>query len=373
MRFGPAAEQTVLVRGAGPRLLVWVHGGLWVDGSPEEAARSAPGRCLPRPGWRTALVGYRRAPKEKKEEKITLDEMGSGREGGSGGETTQSAGEKTPIPAALAQQDLALAMEALQPWSQLVLMGHSCGAHMIAAWWQAAALAPPPVAMVAIEGLFDVHAFAEDFAAWRGELELSQGTDESQWHRLSIPTPPEFRSARWLVLHAPEDPYVNMRQPEEWIAKLREAGVPCESRLNVPGIHFSAVRDGDAAAEAAVFGEINRLLDRVEESVLPLAAEERHLAKAGYRDGIDEGREAAAQEHFARGVALGPQGGWDAAAQLLGQVATARRLTKCEEGASLEQELQRKMEENGADEIDPALLARWQQETEALLAKLGAQ
>ena len=39
----------------------------------------------------------------------------------------------------------------------------------------------------------------------------------------------------------------------------------------------------------------------------------------------------------------------------------------------LEQELQRKMEENGADEIDPALLARWQQETKALLAKLGAQ
>lgn len=317
-----------------PYLLVYVHGGLWVDGSPAMYAPLA--KLLVRSLWTVAVLGYRRS---------VLDD----------------------VMAPTHSEDVALGVQSIFDFvkpNRYVLVGHSCGAHMAALVWSqgASPTLPSPTIVVGIEGMFDLHAFAEDFAEWRGELEQSQGSDDSKW--LCIDSPKKSAlDTLWIVLHAPNDKYVNLRQATDWIKRLASWGISHASRLQISGGHFSAVRDLEPEAKQEILVELNRAMQRCEELSEGLQ-DQRQLLSVGYREGIDVGKELLAQKSFSRGVESGAQ--WEEAARILGRVATARRLLSSslsdasnQEALSLEKEIESMIAEDGSEHLDECTLLAW--------------
>ena len=299
--------------GAAEYLLLFLHGGLWISGDKSEYVSLA--AELAREGWAMAVANYRL----------------------SGG------GVMAPAHTQDAGQCLALLAGLLRP-RRYLLVGHSCGAHMAALLLEdaplMAACGGPPAAVVTVQGIFSLAAFCRDFPEWRAEVERSQGPDERAWR-----DPRGGGGTEWLLIHSPEDPWVNAGQSEGWLRQL-PPGTPARLVADVGGAHFAAVRAGEQPHRAQLLRELRAVMAAAEE---PLAQrdERRRQAAAGFREGRAAGTEAAAQvsdwflfcgcfsknagqSEFSRGFAAGAAEA-AAAGRALGLLHTREQLTGREE------------------------------------------
>jgi predicted alpha/beta hydrolase family esterase len=276
VRYGEDPLQGADVCGEGDEeyMLLFLHGGLWVNGDKGEYAALA--TSLRREGWAVCVANYRL--------------------------TSKDATVMAPTHTEDAKQCLAHLVQLVKP-RRYVLVGHSCGAHMAALIVQDASLlracGGPPAAVVAVQGLFSIAAFCRDFPQWRGEVERSQGSDEAAWI-----DPSGGGETEWVLIHSPEDPWVNEEQSRLWLRQL-PPGTRARLVTDISGVHYAAVRD-DPKGEAGqrVVREIVAVMAAAEE---PLAQrdERRRLQAAGYREGRAKGTEEAAQGEFNRGFSQG--------------------------------------------------------------------
>ncbi|KJA28547.1 hypothetical protein HYPSUDRAFT_177701 [Hypholoma sublateritium FD-334 SS-4] len=114
----------------------------------------------------------------------------------------------------------------------LVLIGHSCSAHMLAAIaLQSAepALVPAPAVLAAIrgivcsEGIFDLDALLvrfPDYRAWFIAPAFGPGPDYAQYNAAAWPLRDGGARIEWLLLHSHEDTLVDVAQAELMHAHL---------------------------------------------------------------------------------------------------------------------------------------------------------
>lgn len=125
----------------------------------------------------------------------------------------------------------------------LILIGHSCSAHMLAAialQSDEPALVPAPGVLAAIkgiicsEGIFDLDALIAtfpDYRAWFIAAAFGPGPDYAQYNAAGWPLRDGGAHIEWLLLHSREDPLVDVNQAERMqahLAKLDPARVVLE-------------------------------------------------------------------------------------------------------------------------------------------------
>ncbi len=304
-------------------MLLYLHGGLWTSGDKSEYAHLA--AALLREGWAVCVANYRLSSAE-----------GS---------------VMAPVHTQDAKQCLSFLSALLRP-RRYVLVGHSCGAHIAALLVEDRELMAAvghPAAVVAVQGLFSVFQFARDFPEWRGELDRSQGGDERQWR-----DPAGGGGTEWVLVHSPQDPWVNTEQSMHWRDQL-PPGTQCRLVTDIRGKHFEAVRDKDPVAQAALVREIAAVMAATEE---PLEGrdERRRMQATGYRDGRERGAEEASQAAFDRGFEEGSRQARQLGAAL-GAMHTREQLTGREQ--PLKDDLIHAMGEAGDGDLSEAVAARF--------------
>ncbi|ELR11615.1 esterase LipO, putative [Acanthamoeba castellanii str. Neff] len=223
--YRPATDQKKRV------VLVWVHGGAWVDRSKAEFANLGRGLVKASGGsLSVAVLNYHLSPRTRPPTHV--------------------------FPAHVL--DIAQALQWLWQHEQeaakgapveLWVCGHSAGAHMAGLL----ALDPSYLASthkegdregvrvagwIGIAGIYDLPRLHADFPTYKEHfLDFAFGEDESKWRDAS----PQFLShtgrstSPWLVVHSEEDELVNTAQPVHWVQHLEALGVPVQYHLEAKG------------------------------------------------------------------------------------------------------------------------------------------
>ena len=200
-----------------PTLLVYVHGGLWMDRDKKEYQHI--GRYYTTKGLAVAVVNYRQTQHKPAPPAAAQADTGDKDEDMS-----------TIIRHPTHTLDLAAALTFLTtgtppphiPTSaynrrQLVAFGHSCGAHMLALLTTNPALRPPAATLSALvgyvgcEGLYSLSQYAAAHPDWSSDLYrvFPQWDDPTAQN-----APSEGASTTWLVLHSSGDAWVERGQAE---------------------------------------------------------------------------------------------------------------------------------------------------------------
>ena len=228
----PSASQP----GAGrPALLVYVHGGLWMDRDKADYANI--GLAWARRGLPVAVVNYRQ----------------TAHDGGQGGvvhpqHTLDLAAAILALSCPPASSPLAALAAASSSSSgydpeRLVLFGHSCGAHMIALCLCCPArFRLPPAAAAAVAacvgcaGLYHIASYAARHPDWAADLRrvFPAGYDDPEPSERTDSRPP------WLLLRCLDDQWVDAEQADGWRQRLSSAGQPV-SQADIEGGHWEAV------------------------------------------------------------------------------------------------------------------------------------
>jgi acetyl esterase/lipase len=229
----PQQRALVLLPDTAPTaLLLFIHGGGWISGAPEDGLPVL--NAAVRAGFAAASIGYRLAPEAVHPEHA--NDVADG------------------VAAAAQQLDV--------PFDQVVLSGHSAGAQLI--FWLAferttalrAGWDPSELAgLVGISGVFDLTRAARVAVMRRDWIRPAFG-DESEWDAaspLSIVTGglPEV-----LLLNAERDWGLH-RQGERLAAALRESGVSCDRQVVPDRNHLSVVQRFGEAGDPAAAGVIS--------------------------------------------------------------------------------------------------------------------
>ena len=238
----PASPSSSSVSSVSPALIhpshyVYVHGGLWCARDKAEYANVA--RALlapPLSALSVSIVNYRLTtgavfkdnPHPHPTHTLDMIHALSTLFGGDS-ESTQRT-QSNELPACLPFVS-----------GSVVLLGHSCGAHMLSL----SVLSSPPLihdtllrrvrAIIGIEGMYALTVYAADFPDWQGEIARTMGDDVSLWpdvvdvHRDSSSTstatapPPDIA---WLIIHSIKDTYVNTTQAQLMHSYLRQLYSP---------------------------------------------------------------------------------------------------------------------------------------------------
>ncbi len=210
-------------------VLVYIHGGLWAAGEKSQYLPIA--EQMWREGWSVVVAEYRISSSSVDDDK-----------------------NKLPVTIPQHSRDVQMCINfALHHTraSNLILVGHSCGAHMAAL----VAQHHPSVAdlqisdqqtrlklAICVQSIFSVRQFVREFPSWRGEVVLSHGEDESKW----IDPDPEKCAAsgtEFLLLHSPSDDWVRIEQSTLFAEAVKKAGGQVSMESDERGKHFAAVRD----------------------------------------------------------------------------------------------------------------------------------
>jgi len=119
--------------------------------------------------------------------------------------------------------------------SRIYLIGHSCGAHMLASILLdsssiSPALTPPPVILNAIrgvvfsEGIYDIDRLLVDFPGYRSWFIAAAFGDRPSYaafNTAQLPLRSSGSTTQWLIIHSKGDTLVNLPQSEAMLAHLK--------------------------------------------------------------------------------------------------------------------------------------------------------
>lgn len=231
-----------------PALFVYIHGGLWMDRDKADYANI--GQTWAKRGVAVAVVNYR--------------------------ETSHEENDQSSVIHPTHTRDLANALHFLTQQSisdehkydsrRIVLVGHSCGAHMAGLVTldpflmtrttnqstNQSYVSDPTyfdlmqrlVGCVGIEGLYHMTKWCADFPDWRGDIDKVFINPEPEWlEPVNVPPPNVnciISRAKWLLIHSSEDAWVNAAQHESMIDHLRSHGLN-GALHSIKGGHFAVV------------------------------------------------------------------------------------------------------------------------------------
>eukprot|EP01133_Synstelium_polycarpum_P006914 gene6914-8039_t len=219
-------------------LLVYLHGGFWMDRDKSEYLNL--GRYMASKGYTVAIVNYRLSKQA----------------------------HKTPIKYPQHNEDVANALcwlinnasDYRYDINNISLMGHSCGAHMVALMTlqqdkylvnNPSNKAPLPAytirKCIGVQGIYDCALLEKDFPDYRSNFEFVFGsTDAAAWESPQSIAPTTCgKSAQWLLVHSPTDKWVNTIQTTNFASCLTAShSVPAsqvQTYTDLTGEHFEVV------------------------------------------------------------------------------------------------------------------------------------
>lgn len=204
-------------KGAAQATVFFVHGGAWLGGDKSEYASLAP--TFTSKGFRFIALNYRLAPDHKH-------------------------------PAPVDDLDHALAK-----YENIYLIGHSAGAHMIA-FWNTAHVNAHVKGFIGLEGIYDLPKLVKTWPAYKDWFVSKEfGEDASKYGADSPSTLTVKSKTPWLVIHSAKDELVDLAQSTDFVAHLKQQGVPVEFVRLTDQSHFDAatsLRDPSSAPAKAV-------------------------------------------------------------------------------------------------------------------------
>lgn len=202
------------------RTMVFVHGGAWISGDKSEYKKL--GERFAGAGLCVVNVNYPLAPAH-------------------------------PHPAATeALQDTLRELSKRKSpscdFTQLILAGHSAGAHTIAYW--AAKYSDPSVkGFIGIEGIYDLPKLAKKwptYPEWFLKKAFPEGWKEASPSRLVQKT-----KSPWLVIHSEKDELVDLAQSTEFLEHLRAQKIASQMVKIDKGSHDSVIQNFGLNSEPA--------------------------------------------------------------------------------------------------------------------------
>jgi len=212
--------------GALPPLLIYIHGGLWVDRDKKEYTNI--GEFYAKKGYAVAVLNYR---------------------------LTQGPAVVHPAHTQDAAEALLFLSEHGHKYrydaTKIFLVGHSCGAHMIGLILLNRKKYLPGKnnigvrGVISLQGLFDQELFLQDFPRFTKDIEDVFTTDKSNWEAPQFLKNEEsaMNCAPWLLIHSNSDSWVERTQSSRFCKHLKELGcsdVQCTGE-SMKGNHFDVV------------------------------------------------------------------------------------------------------------------------------------
>ncbi|KDQ18110.1 hypothetical protein BOTBODRAFT_29431 [Botryobasidium botryosum FD-172 SS1] len=246
----------VLCGDPSPRVLVvFVHGGAWRSGDKAKHAYLVQQLAARAPGCAVAAVNYRLSPR------VSPD---------------PATGYELHHPAHAA--DILTALEyfvsahphdvATRPWkiapSCLVLVGHSCGAHILTSLFlrdphSDERISPSPAlvsrvsGIVAVDGIYDIDLLLQTFPSY---IDFIQGAFGSRQSYASVSTTTFDILApaiKWLVVHSPGDDLVDVAQAEAISRTLSTLYLRHGKPENVESDYITVTAGHDALLDSDAF------------------------------------------------------------------------------------------------------------------------
>lgn len=133
----------------------------------------------------------------------------------------------------------------------LYLMGHSCGAHMVALLALQYEKYLSPIlpggdtlkGCVGVQGIYDLDLIVKDFPSYVGDVEIAFTKDRNNWESPQVlGSAGSSSTAPWLVIHSKEDDWVNLAQAENFVGHLQELRIDAKLDTDVNGDHMKVIR-----------------------------------------------------------------------------------------------------------------------------------
>ena len=192
--------------------LVFVHGGAWVSGRASDYDEL--GEKLRSRGYCFKAIDYRLAPAVKHPDQVAdLNRA-----------ITDLKKEKTAD---------------CDP-TQIVLLGHSAGAHMIA-FWASEHREASIKGFVGIEGIYDIPALVKKWPSYKDQFIQSEFGAPKNWEAASPKNRKLKTQAPWLVLHSKDDELVELEQSAGFEKSLKAQKIRVEYVQLAGATHFGVV------------------------------------------------------------------------------------------------------------------------------------
>ncbi|KAI5122067.1 hypothetical protein M0805_006050 [Coniferiporia weirii] len=221
-------------------LVVFVHGGAWRSEDKADHAQLA-ARLALRTGCAVAVLNYRLTPRDPPEHGHDSNSNSELRHPTHAEDVLRALTFLVSSPNDSSADALTALHDTYDP-TALFLIGHSCGAHILACLFldsstPTPSLTPPPAllasarAIALSEGIYDLDLLLGRFPSYRtwflanafGNLPDYAAFDASRY-----PLRADGAHIRWLVIHSPGDSLVDLAQAEKFYAHLQSALGPLE-------------------------------------------------------------------------------------------------------------------------------------------------
>jgi kynurenine formamidase len=194
-------------------ILIFVHGGAWVSGSPEDYRPLA--ENLSKRGVCVVLAKYRLAPAFKHPSQI------------------EELNEQVEATSKIKLKNC--------DRKNIFLMGHSAGAHMIA-YWASQFNSPSIQGFIGLEGIYDLVKLAKTWPTYVDWFIKPEFKDEKLW-LLASPSHLTLKNKKpWLIIHSLKDELVDINQSKDFKKHLEIIGIPNEFLELKLETHFEVVQ-----------------------------------------------------------------------------------------------------------------------------------
>lgn len=119
----------------------------------------------------------------------------------------------------------------------IILIGHSAGAHLIA-YWASQNKNEAVKLLVGLEGIYDIPQLAKDWPSYVDWFIKAEFASKKNWQQAS-PTQLIFKNKTpWLVVHSAKDELVNTKQSTDFAAHLKSQKISVEYLSLLSETHF---------------------------------------------------------------------------------------------------------------------------------------
>ena len=196
------------------KVLIFVHGGAWIGGSKSQYEQL--GKKLAAAGFCAVIADYRLAP-----------------------------GARHPKPVA----DLNAIVKKIESTpskkcdnSEIYLIGHSAGAHMIA-FWAGENNDKQVKGFIGLEGIYDIPLLAKAWPDYKDWFLKSEFGDEESWAQASPTRKKMSNPSPWLLVQSEKDELIDTKQTLDFKEHLDDQKISSELLLLKEESHFAVVEN----------------------------------------------------------------------------------------------------------------------------------